>query len=83
MHRNKLIDDLEDYRARHPGEAATADRFADFVRGHRRCFHRDCLPGHVTASAWLVDPGGGRTLLTHHRKLNRWLQPGEIGRAHV
>ena len=76
MHRNKLIDDLEDYRTRHPGEAATADRFADFVRGHRRCFHRDCLPGHVTASAWLVDPGGGRALLTHHRKLNRWLQPG-------
>ncbi len=76
MHRNKLIGDLEAYRARHPGEAATADRFLDFVRSHKRCFHRDCLPGHVTASAWLIDPGGGRVLLTHHRKLNRWLQPG-------
>ena len=76
MHRNKLIGDLEAYRVRHPGEAATADRFVDFLRGHRRCFHRDCLPGHVTASAWLVDPSGDRTLLTHHRKLNRWLQPG-------
>ena len=76
MHRNKLIGDLEAYRARHPGEAATADRFVDFVRRHGRCFHRDCLPGHVTASAWLIDPGGGRALLTHHRKLNRWLQPG-------
>ena len=76
MHRNKLIDDLEAYRAHHPDEAATTDRFLAFVRGHRRCFHRDCLPGHVTASAWLVDPTGSRALLTHHRKLNRWLQPG-------
>ena len=76
MHRNKLIGDLEAYRTRHPGEAATADRFLDFVRHHQRCFHRDCLPGHVTASAWLIDPGGSRVLLTHHRKLNRWLQPG-------
>ena len=76
MHRNKLIGDLEAYRTRHPGEAATADRFLDFVRHHQRCFHRDCLPGHVTASAWLIDPGGGRVLLTHHRKLSRWLQPG-------
>ncbi|MCY4214264.1 MAG: NUDIX hydrolase [Gammaproteobacteria bacterium] len=76
MHRNKLIGDLEAYRVRNPGEAATADRFLDFVRSHKRCFHRDCLPGHVTASAWLIDPGGSRALLTHHRKLNRWLQPG-------
>ena len=76
MHRNKLIGDLEAYRAHHPQEAATADRFLDFVRHHQRCFHRDCLPGHVTASAWLIDPGGSRVLLTHHRKLNRWLQPG-------
>ena len=76
MHRNKLIRDLEAYRAAHPGESATADRFVEFVRRHRRCFHRNCLPGHVTASAWLVDPNGSRTLLTHHRKLNRWLQPG-------
>ena len=76
MHRNKLIGDLEAYREQHPREAATADRFLDFVRRHQRCFQRDCLPGHVTASAWLIDPAGSRVLLTHHRKLNRWLQPG-------
>src|SRR5690606_4276880 len=34
------------------------------------------LEGHFTASAWLVDRTGSRTLLTHHRKLGRWLQPG-------
>jgi 8-oxo-dGTP pyrophosphatase MutT (NUDIX family) len=30
----------------------------------------------VTGSAWVVDRGGDRVLLTHHRKLDRWLQLG-------
>ncbi|MDT8410670.1 MAG: NUDIX hydrolase, partial [Wenzhouxiangellaceae bacterium] len=32
--------------------------------------------GHITGSAWLVDPSGSEVLLTHHRKLDRWLQLG-------
>lgn len=30
----------------------------------------------MTASAWIVDPSKKFVLLTHHAKLNRWLQPG-------
>ncbi|MGK2859905.1 MAG: NUDIX hydrolase [Thermoanaerobaculia bacterium] len=33
-------------------------------------------PGHVTASAFIVDPTGTRLLLHHHRRLDRWLQMG-------
>lgn len=33
-------------------------------------------PGHMTGSAWIVSPDRQRTLLIHHRKLNRWFQPG-------
>jgi 8-oxo-dGTP pyrophosphatase MutT (NUDIX family) len=33
------------------------------------------LPGHFTASCYIVD-GAGRILLHHHRRLNRWLQMG-------
>jgi len=33
-------------------------------------------PGHVTASAFVVDPDGTRLLLHHHRRLDRWLQMG-------
>ncbi|MFA6958836.1 MAG: NUDIX hydrolase [Thermoanaerobaculia bacterium] len=33
-------------------------------------------PGHVTASAFVVDPEGSRLLLHHHRRLDRWLQMG-------
>lgn len=33
-------------------------------------------PGHVTASAFVVDRSRGRLLLIHHAKLGQWLQPG-------
>ena len=76
MHRNRLIAQLDAYAARFPEEAAMSTRFRDFVAGNARCFERHCLPGHVTASAWIVDRNGSRVLLTHHRKFGRWLQPG-------
>lgn len=37
---------------------------------------RTHLPGHITGSAFIVNPGFTHTLLVHHAKLNRWLQPG-------
>jgi 8-oxo-dGTP pyrophosphatase MutT (NUDIX family) len=39
-------------------------------------FSRERLAGHFTGSAWLVSNDGRRVLLTHHRKLQRWLQLG-------
>jgi 8-oxo-dGTP pyrophosphatase MutT (NUDIX family) len=37
---------------------------------------RRTFPGHVTTSAFILDPRGERILLIHHRSLDRWLQPG-------
>src|SRR6266568_5061366 len=34
------------------------------------------VPGHVTASCFIVDPAAGRLLLHLHRRLGRWLQMG-------
>ena len=34
------------------------------------------VPGHLTASALVVDPDRERTLLIFHAKLRLWLQPG-------
>lgn len=39
-------------------------------------FTRERVAGHFTGSAWLVSADGRRVLLTHHRKLQRWLQLG-------
>ena len=37
---------------------------------------RRTFPGHVTTSAIVLDSGGRKTLLIHHRSLGRRLQPG-------
>jgi 8-oxo-dGTP pyrophosphatase MutT (NUDIX family) len=76
VHRKPLLDLLARYRAGHPEEAACVERVRALVEGHPDCFERTCLPGHVTASAWVLSPGRERFLLVHHRKLGRWLQPG-------
>ncbi|MEA2690050.1 MAG: hypothetical protein QOD51_2657 [Candidatus Eremiobacteraeota bacterium] len=52
------------------------DRLVAFVAAHTGAFERVLQIGHVTASAWIVDPSRTRALLTHHRKLGKWLQLG-------
>ena len=37
-------------------------------------FLRERLEGHFTGGCWLVSADGRRILMTHHRKLGRWLQ---------
>jgi 8-oxo-dGTP pyrophosphatase MutT (NUDIX family) len=40
-------------------------------------FARDQVhPGHITGTAAVLDPGGGRVLLMHHHRHRRWLFPG-------
>lgn len=74
--RRNLAQALRTYGDRYPDERACADRFIDFVAGEPRCYERDCWAGHVTGAAWLVNKAGTHVLLTHHRKLERWLQLG-------
>jgi 8-oxo-dGTP pyrophosphatase MutT (NUDIX family) len=59
-----------------PGEGDAAAQFAALLGDAANPFLRDRLDGHFTASSWLVSVDGRRALLTHHRKLDRWLQPG-------
>jgi 8-oxo-dGTP pyrophosphatase MutT (NUDIX family) len=76
MHRRSLISLLEAYSPSHATDAAARDRILRFVRGHDDCFERSLLEGHVTGSAWIVNASRTQCLLTHHRKLDRWLQLG-------
>jgi 8-oxo-dGTP pyrophosphatase MutT (NUDIX family) len=76
MHRRPLLDMLARYRHFFPGEADVVDRICDLVCTHRDCFQRTCRPGHITGAAWIVSADRRRCLLTHHRKLDRWLQLG-------
>jgi len=73
--RIELVDLLKNYQSNFQEEAACIDRFLHLLQSNR-CYYRDHLPGHLTASAWIVNPENTHTLLVHHAKLNRWLQPG-------
>jgi 8-oxo-dGTP pyrophosphatase MutT (NUDIX family) len=65
-----------DYRLRWPEEAGVVEHFVALLHDTSDPFLRERLSGHFTASAWLVTGDGDRVLLTHHRKLDRWLQLG-------
>jgi 8-oxo-dGTP pyrophosphatase MutT (NUDIX family) len=56
-------------------ETAVAETVS-FVKRHPDCLLRSCLPGHLTGSAWIVSPDRKSVLLTHHGKLDKWLQLG-------
>ncbi len=76
MHRNNLIQQLQEYQTRWPDESDLAQRFIGFLSAHEDCFERELQTGHVTGSAWLVNRAGTHILLTHHKKLNIWVQLG-------
>lgn len=71
-----LRDLLDRYAAAWPAEHALVRRFHGFVDAHPDCMSRRCVPGHITASAWILDARGEAVLLTHHKKLGKWLQLG-------
>jgi 8-oxo-dGTP pyrophosphatase MutT (NUDIX family) len=74
--RHPLLGLLDQFGAVGADQLQAVQLFRDFALEHADCFERSCVPGHFTGSAWLVDRDGRRVLLTHHRKLERWLQLG-------
>ena len=76
MHPTDLLDKLARDRPRDARDACAKDRITAFVRANARCFERSLAIGHVTGAAWLINRASTHALLTHHRKLGRWLQLG-------
>ena len=76
MHRQHVLQTLNQYDARYPNEQAMTNRIRTLVTDHPDCFERTCQSGHITGSAWIVSTDLTKHLLTHHRKLDRWLQLG-------
>ncbi|WP_414717176.1 NUDIX hydrolase [Tahibacter sp.] len=68
--------DVDAYAIRHADEQETVAQFRDFMRTYADAAQRELAIGHLTGAAWLVSADGRRVLLTHHRKLQRWLQLG-------
>ena len=76
MHRQSLLNLLRQHIPDDADEQAMTDATIAFVSQHPDCFKRSLPIGHVTGSAWIISPNRQSVVLIHHRKLDRWLQPG-------
>lgn len=74
--RQSLLDLLALFVPYETPENESLQKIKDFVLAHPDCFGHSALPGHVTGSAFVVDRDYAYTLLTHHKKMNMWLQFG-------
>jgi 8-oxo-dGTP pyrophosphatase MutT (NUDIX family) len=67
---------MDNYAQAYPGERVIATQFTQLMAEDPLAASRERGDAHLTGSAWLVSGDGRRVLLTHHRKLDRWLQLG-------
>ena len=76
MNRPDLLAQLQAHIPFDEHERAMTQRLTAFVAAHDNFFARDLLIGHLTGSAWVIDEAITHALLTHHRKLDLWVQLG-------
>ena len=74
--RRPLCEALLRYAAAHPERCDAAAEILHFVCTTPDCFCRSQQRGHITGSAWLLNPAGDKALLTLHHNLKRWMQLG-------
>lgn len=74
--RKYVLNLLNKYKTCYEDEEKNRIKIIDFVKNNKDCFLRSNLSGHITASAWLLSPDKDEILLTHHKKINKWIQLG-------
>lgn len=58
-----------------PEETDFYNQFNSFIDAHPKCLERS-NPAHIVGSAFVVNHDRTKVLLTHHKKLNIWIQLG-------
>jgi 8-oxo-dGTP pyrophosphatase MutT (NUDIX family) len=59
-----------------PGQLGLKHAVLAFLAARPDACSRSCEPGHLTASALLLDAAGTHTLLTLHPRVGKWIQLG-------
>lgn len=76
MNRENLIHLLEAYKPSDGDEKLYKEQILDFISKNEIIFGKGNKAGHITASAWILNKDRSKVLLTHHYKLDRWMQLG-------
>jgi 8-oxo-dGTP pyrophosphatase MutT (NUDIX family) len=71
-----VIDALTSWQPADPADEALRQAVLGYVLARSDACERACAPGHVTASALVLDHTGTRAALTLHPRLGRWVQLG-------
>jgi 8-oxo-dGTP pyrophosphatase MutT (NUDIX family) len=71
-----VVDTLNRWEPTDPAQSSLRYAVLAFVLARPDACQRACAPGHVTASALVLDHTGTHTLLTLHPRLGRWVQLG-------
>lgn len=74
--RDSAISILTDWQAPDAAQDSLRHAVLAFLHARDDACRRECVPGHVTASALVLDDTGGQVLLTLHPRLGRWVQLG-------
>jgi len=72
INKKDLIKLINDYNYNDTNKILTIiflNNFEDF-------WAKDNEYGHITASTWVLNQNRNKALLTHHKKLNKWIQLG-------
>lgn len=67
---------LAGYSSPVPDQRALREAFLALLEARPDALWRPCAPGHLTASAMVVDPSRRAVLLTLHPRVGLWLQLG-------
>lgn len=62
--------------SRFVGQDALKEAYLGFLAAREDACQRSCAPGHLTASALVLDATAEHALLTLHPRVGRWLQLG-------
>jgi 8-oxo-dGTP pyrophosphatase MutT (NUDIX family) len=73
--RQSLLSALSDYKTTFDEERGFISRFTELLQ-HPDSYKRTHLPGHITASSWIVNNERSKVLMVEHTALKKWLQPG-------
>ncbi len=70
------VETLSRWQAPDPGQDTLRHAVLAFLAACPDGCLRECVPGHITGSALVLDHTGTKALLTLHPRVGRWLQLG-------
>ncbi len=76
MCKDQLIDLIQNYKTDFDEERLYQRQLLEFLEANDDFWERTNEKGHITASAWVLNPTCEKALLIHHAGLNKWFQPG-------